>query len=250
MLRPLCALMISSLALVASGQAQTASPSPLEGSSLESLIGKLADDDFALRQMAEDELHRLLHLTSPGLPNPVEQICLSTYLTTADPEIRARVRSVLADFATNLWSPLGHLGLTTAPDPSYDDTGKLTSRLKINKVQPDTAAAAAGLKPNTFIIGVDSTFFGSANAKTIFADILGARACGERLTLHILDGSRTSTVDVVLGFKARQPRRNPLGDQIVNTPELCLLEYFRVKKKLHPTLAPTGASAPPTRRPQ
>ena len=237
-------LLIFSLGLIGIGQAQDTSPSLLEASNLENLIGKLADDDFLVRQTAEDELHRLLPLTAAGKPNPVEEICLATYLATDEPEIRARVRSVLADFATHLWSPVGFLGLTTAPDPSYDDKGKLTSRLKINKVQPDTGAAEAGLKPNTFIMGVNSTIFGNGNAKVIFADMLNARACGEKVTLHILEGGKTSAISVVLGYKARQPRRNEEGEEVANDPELCLREYFRVKKKLHPTLAPVGGPTP------
>jgi hypothetical protein len=244
MVRQLCALMIFSLAVVGGGQAQDTSPSQLEGSNLESLIGKLADDDFPLRQKAEDELHRLLHLTPAGQPNPVEEICLATFLATDEPEIRARVRSVLADFATNLWSPVGHLGLTTAPDSSYDAKGKATARLKITKVQPDTPAAAAGLKTNTFIMGVNATIFGSGNAKTIFADMLAARACGEKVTLHILDGEKTTPIAVALGFKARQPRRDNQGEEMAENPELCLREYFRVKKKRHPALAPVGGPPP------
>lgn len=247
MVRTLCALVVLSLVTSAHGLAQDDSPSFLEGTQLETLIAKLAEDDFTQRQKAEDELHRLLHLTAAGQPNPVEQICLATYLQTGDPEIRARVRNVLTDFATNLWSPVGFLGLTTAPDPSTDDKGKLTSRLKITKVQPDTAAATAGLKPNTFILGVDATRFGSDNAKTIFADMLAARACLEIVTLHILDGEKSSSVAVALGYKARPPQRNDEGQQVPTNPELCLREYFSVKKKLHPTLAPKG---PPPPRPR
>jgi|GEM_PF-5080353 len=248
MIRQLCAVVIFSLAVVGGGQAQDTSPSQLEGSNLESLIEKLADDDFQLRQKAEDELHRLLHLSAAGQPNPVEEICLATYLATDEPEIRARVASVLADFATNLWSPIGHLGVITAPDASYDDKGKSTARLKITKVQPDTAAAAADLKPNTFIMGVDATIFGAGNAKIIFADMLAARACGEKVTLHILDGEKTIPIAVVLGYKARQPRRNNQGEEMADSPELCLREYFRVKKKRYPSLAPVGGPPPRNNR--
>jgi hypothetical protein len=48
-------------------------------------------------------------------------------------------------------------------------------------------------------MGANSTIFRNGNAKTIFADMLNARACGEKVTLHILEGAKTSAIAVTLG---------------------------------------------------
>jgi hypothetical protein len=242
MLERLCALLVMASVLTGLGRAEEGSATALEGPNLEALIAKLADEDFALRQKAEDELHRLLHLTPGGKPNPVERACLAAYIATDDPEIRARVRSVLTDFAENLWNPVGVSGLTTTPDPLYDKQGKMTSRLRITKIQENSAAAAAGCRPGSHILGVDEIVFGTGNAKTIFAERLAARACGETLVLHILNEGRELKVPLVLGFQARPAPRGPeFGRQGRPQPEQCLREYLRVMRKSFPELAPAPA---------
>lgn len=208
------------------------------GEQIGALIERFGDEDFARRQQAEDELRKLLHRFPAGAPNPVEQACLATYQTTSDPEVRERVRNVLADYAVNLWSPSGHLGITTTADQTTDKDGKTVSRLKITKVLPGSPAAAAGLKVDTLIVGVDQSMFGGGNAKNLLDSVLTTRPCGAPITLHLLVNGQPSTLTVILGYRPRPAHRNMEGNEIPPNRELCLYEYFRAKK------VPTGKKPP------
>ena len=194
------------------------------------LIALLGDERFHLRQCAEDKLHELLHQASADPSNEVEQICYETYRTHPDPEIRGRVRAVLADFATNLWSSHGFLGLAIAPDSGFAENGDPVSLLKINKVLENGPAAKAGIKVNDLIHRIDEVRFKETTAAKQFDKHLALKKPGESVVLELERDSNIIQVTVVLGCKPRVHQRDENRKEMPLDPERCLREYLAAKK--------------------
>lgn len=190
------------------------------------LISRLGNDQFKVREQAESELHRRLHLTPGGEANPIEQLCLKVFLETDDPEIRSRAASVLEDYATRLWSPVGYLGIAMNPDSGFDEFGKPFTRLRVDKVQEGSPAAKSGIKIGDFILGFNDKAFEGGNPKGLLTHHLGSCPPGQIVKLSILRDGRPDSVQVILGFKARKPQQDKEGREIPLDPKTCLKEYL------------------------
>jgi len=205
-----------------------------EDKSLAELIALLGDERFHFRQAAEDKLHQLLHAAPSDQPNEVAVICFDTYQNQPDPEIRLRARAVLADFASTLWSPECFLGVATAPDPSFDEDGKLKTRLKITKLMARSPADLAGVRAEDSLRGIDAIEFADANATKQFTAHLAEKKPGDKVTLHLEHEGKANDVIVTLGCKPRAKKRDENGNSIALTPAQCLREYLAFKEGRSP----------------
>ena len=197
----------------------------------EQLIVHLADERFVIRQQAEKELHRRLHLVTGGQNNPIEELCLKTYLTTPDPEVRMRTRAVLADFAARLWGPVAYLGVATSTDTGFDPQGKMAVRLRVNQVQADSPAAKAGIKTGDLIVSFNGGAFTDPNPKKSFTDHLAGCSPGQTITVSLQQGGRSRSVTVSLGYKPRKLNKDAKDREIPPDFEACFKEYLLASKR-------------------
>ena len=196
---------------------------------LAELIPLLGDEQFHIRQCAEEKLHELLHAAPADQPNEVEQVCYQTYRTDPDPEIRGRVRAVLADFATHLWSPHGFVGLVFVPDSEFAADGEPVSLLKVTKVLANGPAAKAGVKVNDRIHRIDDVQFKMATAANQFDQYLAGKKPADSVVLDLERDDNRIQITVMLGCKPRGSTRTDHGKESPPDPERCLREYLKAK---------------------
>lgn len=224
---------VISICLAAAGVAEPVAEPDLATAEL---IARLADDNFTVRENAQCELVRRLHLAPGGEPNALEALCYETWRTTGDPEIRARARAVLEEFATRMWSPTGFLGIAMSPDHAFDESGKRVARLRAVKVQAGSPAARAGIAKDDFILGFDGSPFAGGDPKSALGARLAATAAGESLTISLVHAGRSRESSVVLGFKLPSAQKAPDGREIPPDPEARLRKYLAAKQtRAHPT---------------
>ena len=193
------------------------------------LVALLGHDQFQLRQCAEEQLFKQLPQAPPERLNEIERACYTAYRSSDNPELRMRARAVLTQFATNHWSPESFLGVAVTPDSTFDDAGKVVSRLKISRVADHSPAARARIRPDDVIQGVDSLTFNSAGADKVFQRYLSKKAPGQTLLLHMERGDQKREVSVVLERKPRSQSRDENGTIIPPDPQKCLREYLGSK---------------------
>jgi len=202
-----------------------------EEKSPEELVSLLGDERFIMRQCVQEHLLKLMHDAPADAPNPIESLCYRHYCSNPDPEIRMRMREILMDLATNLWSPVGFLGVATAPEASFDKSGKMLTRLKVTKVAPGSPAARAGIQAEDVISSVDGITFSEGKARDVFMNFLASKGPGDVVVLHMERASRKSQITVVLSAKARPKQLDEDGKEQPPVPENCLKEYLDFKKR-------------------
>ena len=192
------------------------------------LIPLLGDEVFAVRECAEERLHQLLGAQPAGGPNAIEQLCLRIYQTTPDPEIRMRARAVLADFATNQWSPDAFFGVATTASTEFDDEGKLHTWLEITKLLPNGPGARAGLQQGDRIERVDNAPFKEGKADAQLDERIAAKQAGDTLAVEFLRDGQRQTVAVTLACRPRTVKGT--ADKPPPTPEECLRQYLKAQR--------------------
>ena len=217
------------------------------GKSVDALIILLGHENYHYRQCAEDYLLKLLVDAPTNQPNEIERACYKAFREHPNPEVQMRALSVLTHYATHLWSPGGFLGLAVLPLATFDDNGKVITRLKITKVLKDGPAARAGLQIDDLILSMDEVQLSGTSADKTFEHQLSQKTPGEKLKIEIKRGDKVVQTSALLGYKSRVPKRDKEGKEIKVSAQQCLSEYLTAKD---PQLSkPTSASSIPNEKP-
>lgn len=194
--------------------------------------GQLGDERFKVRRNAENGLHQMLHQFPVDGPNPVEAACYKEWSRSPDPEVRARLESVLTDFAMNMWGPKAFLGVAAVPEKSFDENGKLVSRVRIQNIAKGSPAEKAGLKAGDFLRAIgDLHLDGQAGASEKLVAYLAAKQSGDPVILSVSSEGKTEKKQVVLGHgpwvqaKADSGKPAPPPD-----PKHCFRVYLAKKR--------------------
>lgn len=174
----------------------TAASAPAGGGALSPLIAQLGDPQYARREAAQEELLREGHLQ----PEATLTACVTAYADQPDPEIRHRLRQVMAELVGQhlFRRPRGFLGIAYQRVMVAQEGGAV-ARFQVQRVTPDTAAAAAGLQAGDLILGLDKLEVSADLTTEEFSQYIQGRKPGVKLAVRFLRGGETKTVDVVLG---------------------------------------------------
>lgn len=191
----------------------------------------LSDEYFNVRQNAENELHRLLHLSARESANPVETACYEEWSHTPDPEVRARLESVLTDYATNLWGPKPFLGIAVIPEKSFNEVGELVLQLRVQSVAKSSPAEKSGLKEGDFLRAIgDVQLEGQADASKMLIAFLEKKQPGDPVVLSVTREGKTEKKPVILGHSPWvQANANPDKPMPPPDPKQCFREYLKKK---------------------
>ncbi|NQU12056.1 PDZ domain-containing protein [bacterium] len=181
--------------LIAGLSAATALAAPA-GEALAPLIVRLGDAQFARRESAQQALVREGHLR----PEETLTACVTAYAGETDPEIRHRLCAVLAELVGEhlFHRPRGFLGIAYQQVRTVHD-GKRVTMFQVQRVTPDTGAAAAGLRGGDLILRLDKFELGQEVTTEEFAQYIQQRQPGDQLQVTLRRGVETQTVAVVLG---------------------------------------------------
>lgn len=225
---PLCAMMGALCGLGSAAETPALDEAERRCADLapDALVALLGDERFVIRESAEARLHRLLHERCAEQPNGIERLCLRVYQTTGDPEVRLRVRAVLADYASTMWSPDAYLGVVTSDATEFGDDGKLLTWLEVTRLVPDGPAAKAGLRKGDRIVTVEREPFREGKAAAQLDACIGRKRAGDPLVLEIERQGTRGTVTVKLAFRPRSGQPSEGGTASPSSGE-CLRQYLK-----------------------
>jgi S1-C subfamily serine protease len=181
--------------------ALTAGIAALADDDIRTALANLGAEQFAAREMAQQRLLKFAESNHQA----VLAACVPRYRQTQDPEVKTRLKEVMASVVDKhlFRAPRGYLGVrlnrvhirggqlvvagTTAPPGAA----------WVSQVMDDTPAQKAGMQANDFIIAVDGKPL--ENGSDGFIEYVQSRRPGARLKLSVLRGAATNAIDAVLG---------------------------------------------------
>ncbi|MEI6083789.1 MAG: PDZ domain-containing protein [Verrucomicrobiota bacterium] len=173
-------------------------------------IGELGAGRFAAREAGLQQLVTLAQRDSAG----VLQECARAYRQSVDPEVKARLRSVLQQVVDQYVyrAPRGFLGIRLQGGNIIIGGG---GKLIINGVTvppdavwvtgtvEDSAAEKIGIKPNDFILAVDDK---RVVTSAEFTRYVQSKRPGTKVKLQVLQGANTNMMEAVLGELPQEAR--------------------------------------------
>jgi hypothetical protein len=204
--------MAAAVALLATGTAMAAAD-------MDALVEKLGSEDFKVRQGASAELVRR------GRENPpaVQALCLHSYLTSTDPEIRLRSKDVLRELLTESY---GFLGVKHRAAEYFDDAGEPRKGVAIMLVLDGQAAQAAGLQVGDIVISIDGKEFDEKEPAEDFSRRIRLLGAGRKATLKVVRAGETITVPLTTGSAPR--------DLVAADPEARFQEWLKAQTESKP----------------
>jgi len=164
-------------------------------------IGELGHERFAEREAAQQRLLKLAESDHKA----VLAACVPVFRQTRDPEVRTRLKEVMATVVDKCLfrAPRGYLGVrlnrvhVRGGQLVIAGTAVPPGAVWVSQVLEDTGAQKAGLQANDFIITVDDKRW--ETGPDGFIEYVQTKRPGEHLKLSIVRGTTTNAADAVLG---------------------------------------------------
>jgi C-terminal processing protease CtpA/Prc len=179
---------------------------------LRAVIAGLGAPEYAARETAVQALREL----GAQAPEAVIEEAMTAYLATGDPEVKARLRTVLHDLviAHRFIEKQGHLGVVLHPVRLPVTVGQRTAYpLRVRMILPQSAAAAGGLAEGDVIVQMDGQWL---ERRTRYADLeqaLRQRRPGDKLTVGVLRGEQVVPLELALVEPPPSPLEIPLEER-------------------------------------
>lgn len=159
-------------------------------------LGKLADDEFKVRESAQQEVLDWARKHEAGAPAKLFQ-----YLReNADPEVRFRCMRILEDLARDGYAQhgKGFIGIQMMDEmvqiPGKDQP---QAAVRITFVLPGMAAERAGLKVGDLIIGINDKTWPSPAVEAMRQQVMDMKPT-TKINVHVLRNGKVEDVEVTL----------------------------------------------------
>lgn len=182
------------------------SPSAPLAERIAQLISELGSPDFAARERATTQL---IEIGAPAYAQLRE-----AYRASDDLEVRTRIRRAVTEIFLyeRVYSRNGFLGVSmhTTFFPTHRDFPQIPAGIaavRVETVQPGTAAEEAGLEPGDILFAIDGEPFARSDepsASEQLAERIRTLGPGTAITLSILRGDRVEHLDATLGSRPRR----------------------------------------------
>jgi len=164
-------------------------------------IGNLGHEQFTQREAAQQRLLKLAESDHKA----VLAACVSPYRQTQDPEVKTRLRDVMATLVDKhlFRAPRGYLGVrlnrVNVRGGQLVVAGTIVppGAVWVSQVLDDAGAQKAGMQANDCIIAVDGK--PCESGPDGFIEYVQTKRPGDHLKLSVLRGTTTNAADAVLG---------------------------------------------------
>lgn len=185
-----------------------------DGSSTEELqrsIHELGAKTFRERESAQ---RRLLEAGEQDYQAVLSQ-CLRAYSIAKDPEVRVRVREIMAALVDKFIfnRPRGFLGVALHPAAAIVDGEKRAGAISVQNVIADSAAQRAGVQIGDQILHVDNLGLPPDAPVGTFITYIQSKRPGDKVTLTIKKDAGVQAVDVQLGDMPEDVRARTYNQQ-------------------------------------
>lgn len=174
------------------------------------LIGELGAQKYAMREAAQKQLLEI------GDKNyeAVLALAVRAYATTKDPEVKDRLRSVMASLVSSkiVDRPRGYLGVQISPVTVMDEQQEAISGIAVVKVIEDSVAAKAGFQDGDLILKINDLDLAKTPSAAEFIHHIQSKHPGDKAKLVIRRGESVTTNDIVLGELPKDIQSEIFGD--------------------------------------
>ena len=174
--------------------AADASAPPAAPDAVRALIAQLGDDEYAVREAAQQKLE--------ALPPDALPLISRAYRDTTDAEVRMRLRLYAEHYFDHHVLPRysqyhrpGYLGIQQTEGRLDDGSGFV----RVVQVMPGTGAEAARLKPGDLIIALNGQPMPAVNATFAVAQYVQQHRPGDKLVCTVLRDGKQLEITAVLG---------------------------------------------------
>lgn len=173
------------------------------------LLGAAA---FPQRAAAQEALEREACADKARIPALVRM-----WIASEDPEIRARLGEVLriAYRIHEASRPQGFLGVMAQPGDAVGDRGTRCLLFVALSVVPDSPAARAGLRNGDAILSVAGQTWRPDADVHAFRNTVGALPPGSQVSMQILRGGQSLTLQPTLGERPAALRTSPEDERLM-----------------------------------
>jgi C-terminal processing protease CtpA/Prc len=175
------------------------------------LIGELGAQEYAAREAAQKQLLQI------GDQNyeAVLDLSVHTYAATKDPEVKDRLRSVMANLVgTKIFGrPRGYLGVQITPAAAVNGQAELVGGIAVVKAMEDGVATKAGIQAGDTILQIDDLDLVQTPSAAEFINRVQSKQPGEKVQLIIKHGENVTTNDLVLGELPKEIQSDLYGDE-------------------------------------
>jgi C-terminal processing protease CtpA/Prc len=203
-------LVLLLLGAAAAVRAETNLP-PAPAGAVAPLVATLGDAAYARRELAQRQL------IERGLaePEPVLDECLRAMAATRDPEVRTRLRQVLAAVvdAAIYRRPRSYLGIQLNQKVQAAADGEPRIGIEVASIVPNSPAARADVQPGDAIRRVDGRDVSGEKALTEFVQYVQSRQPGTRLRLGLGRGADALTIEAVVEPMPAEMQARAAGEE-------------------------------------
>jgi len=197
---------------------------------LAALVPRLADDDFATREAASNELLALGRLN----PEPIRDFCFRQMRGAADPEVRARCRAVLLELLSD---DSGFIGIRHARYRFFGAEAPPDNAVVITQVIRGLPAAAAGLVAGDIVTGINGVGLDGLDPAGDLTNRIAAAGADTKIVLTVLRQGEPDDIAVTTGRRPAEFQEIP--------PEVRLQEWIRQRLAHDKAGAANQAAAEP-----
>jgi len=174
------------------------------------LMGELGAPKYAAREAAQKQLLQI----GDANYQPVLDLSLRTYATTQDPEVKLRLRGVMARLVgTKIFDrPRGYLGVQIASATALDEQQQPIRGITVLKPVEDGVAEKAGIQAGDLILKLDDLDLVKTPSTLEFTHYVQSKYPGDKVKLVIKRGAGIETIDAVLGELPKDMQADLYGE--------------------------------------
>lgn len=174
------------------------------------LIGELGAPKYAMREAAQKQLLQLGGKTYEA----VLALSVRTYATTKDPEVKSRLRFVMASLVGSkiFDQPRGYLGIQIAQRTGADGPDGFVGGVAVLNAFEDGVAAKAGIQAGDIFLKIDDLDLVEKPSTLEFINHVQSKRPGDKVKLAVRRGESVTTNEIALGELSKDIQADLYGD--------------------------------------
>ncbi len=174
------------------------------------LIAELGAQKYVTREASQKQLLQLGDKTYEA----VLDLSVRTYATTKDPEVKNRLRSVMASLvASKIFDqPRGYLGVQIAQRTDNDGPDGFSGGIAVLNAFEDGVAAKAGIQAGDVILKIGDLDLVKTPSTLEFINYVQSKRPGDKVKLVVRRGESVTTNEIALGALPKDIQADLYGD--------------------------------------